>query len=129
MFSPEDKLRKVLVRVVEDLPYGLIIAEAFLKMHGSSISFAAGGGFEPAPELTCMRVLSRQQETSTRRQWSLQWELRPVRQTVVPGFVSVELDAYAKGAQPHDMQLVVVEPTASYDMETGADLGIVRGEQ
>ena len=58
MFSPEDKLRKVLVRVVEDLPYGLIIAEAFLKMHGSSISFAAGGGFEPAPELTCMRVIS-----------------------------------------------------------------------
>ena len=48
---------------------------------------------------------------------------------MVPGFVSMQVDAYAKGAQPHDMQLVVVEPTASYDMETGADLGIVRGEQ
>ena len=60
---------------------------------------------------------------------TLQWETRPARQTVVPGFVSVQVDAYAKGAQPQDRQLVMVEPKASYDMETGAELGIARGAQ
>ena len=48
---------------------------------------------------------------------------------MVPGFVSVQVDAYAKGAQPQDRQLVMVEPKASYDMETGAELGIARGAQ
>ena len=48
---------------------------------------------------------------------------------VVPDFVSVQVDAYGKGVQPQDKQLVVVEPKASYDMETGAELGIARGAQ
>ena len=39
------------------------------------------------------------------------------------------MDAYTKGAQPQDRQLAVVEPKASYDMETGAELGIARGAQ
>ena len=43
-------MRKILVRVVEDLPHGLIIEAAFPRKHGSIISFAAGGGFKPAPE-------------------------------------------------------------------------------
>ena len=50
VFSPEDRVHKVLVRVVEDLPYDLIIGEAFLRKRGSIISIAAGGGFKPAPE-------------------------------------------------------------------------------
>ena len=50
VFSPEDRVCKVLMRVVEDLPYGLIIGAAFLGMHDSIISFAADGGFKPAPE-------------------------------------------------------------------------------
>ena len=53
----------------------------------------------------------------------------PARQTVVPGFVSVQVDAHAKGVQPQDRQVVVVEPKASYDMETGADLGNARRAQ
>ena len=48
---------------------------------------------------------------------------------MVPGFVSMQVDAYAKGAQPQGMQLTVVEPKASYDMETGAELEIARGTQ
>ena len=50
VFSSEDRLRKILVRVVEDLPYGLIIGAAFLRKNGNIISFKAGGGFKPAPE-------------------------------------------------------------------------------
>ena len=48
---------------------------------------------------------------------------------MVPGFVSVQVDAYAKGAQLQDRQLVVLEPKASYDMETGAELGSASGAQ
>ena len=43
------ELPLVLSRVVEDIPYGLIIRAAFLRKHGSIISFAAGGGFKPTP--------------------------------------------------------------------------------
>ena len=52
---------------------------------------------------------------------TLQWELRPARSVLVPGFVSVQVDAYAKEFQPQDRQLVVVE--------TGAELGVIRGTQ
>ena len=48
VFTPENRVREVLVRVVEDLPYGLIIGAAFVRKKGSVISFAAGGGFKPA---------------------------------------------------------------------------------
>ena len=60
---------------------------------------------------------------------TLRWELRPARQAVVPGFVSVQVDGYAKGVQPQDRQLVVVEPTASYDVELGTELRVARGTQ
>ena len=192
VFSPEDRVRKVLVRVVEGLPYGLIIGAAFLRKNSSIISFAAGGGFKPAPESPWVPFISStsafSSKTAERKavSWqasvrpneevgpatigggatweqfcavkpprgeeepaeiaemptqpsegsaaweddgTLQWELRPARHTVVPGFVSVQVDAYAKGAQPQDRQLVVVEPKALYDMEAGAELGIARGAQ
>ena len=38
------------VRVVEGLPYGLILGAAFLREHESVLNFAEGGGFKPAPE-------------------------------------------------------------------------------
>ena len=60
---------------------------------------------------------------------TLQWELRLAREVVVPGFVSVQVDAYTKGVQPQDRQLVVVEPNKSYDMELGAEMGVARGAQ
>ena len=45
------------------------------------------------------------------------------------GLVSVQVYAYGKRAQLQDRQLVVVEPKALYDMETGAELVIARGAQ
>ena len=58
VFSTKDPVRKVLVRVVEDLPYGLNIGAALLGKHGSNISFAFGGGFKPAPESPWVDFLS-----------------------------------------------------------------------
>ena len=51
----------------------------------------------------------------------MQWELWPARQVMVPDFVSVREDAYAKRVQPQDRQLAVVERTAPHDMELEAE--------
>ena len=62
----------------------------------------------------------------------MQWELpptRPTRQVLVPVFVSIQADAYAKGVQPQNRQLVVMKPTAPDDMEVGAKLGVARATQ
>ena len=50
VFRMEARARKVLVRVVKDLPYRLIIGAVFLRENASVISFAAGGGYKPSPE-------------------------------------------------------------------------------
>ena len=50
VFIPEDRVRRMTVRVVTGLPYGLILGAAFLGQHGSVLNFAEGGGFKPAPE-------------------------------------------------------------------------------
>lgn len=50
VFILGDKVRNVVVRVVEDLRYQLIVGAAFVRKNGSVISFAVGGGFKPAPE-------------------------------------------------------------------------------
>ena len=47
VFPPQDQVRNVTVRVLEVLPYGLIVAAAFLPQNGSMINFADGGGFRP----------------------------------------------------------------------------------
>lgn len=57
---------------------------------------------------------------------TLQWQLLPTRCRVVPGFVSEEVDAHAKGVQSQDRQLVMVEPTGFYDIEAGAALALFR---
>ena len=54
---------------------------------------------------------------------NLKWGLQPARQVFVPGFVSVQVDVYAKALQPQD------HGAAPYDMETGAELGVARGTQ
>ena len=50
VFMPEDRVRRMTVRVVEGLPYGLILGAAFLRQHGCILNFAEGGDFKPAPE-------------------------------------------------------------------------------
>ena len=49
-FMPEDRVRRVTVRVVKGLPDGLILGAAFLQQHESVLNYAVGGGFKPAPE-------------------------------------------------------------------------------
>lgn len=58
MFTPEDKVRNVSVRVLEGRPYGFILGASFLPKHGSVVNFAEGGGFKPAPESPWVPFLS-----------------------------------------------------------------------
>ena len=50
VFMPEDRVRRMTVRVVKGLPYGLISSAAFLRQHGSVFNFPEGEGFRPTPE-------------------------------------------------------------------------------
>ena len=49
VFPSDDQVRNVTVRVVEGLPYGMIVGAAFLRQNGSMINFADRGGFKPTP--------------------------------------------------------------------------------
>ena len=51
------------------------------------------------------------------------------RKVMIPGGVSVEMDAKVEGAIPHSKTLVVVFPIAPYDLEDSATLGASRGVQ
>ena len=68
VFRPEDRVRKVLVRVVQDLPYGPIIGVAFLRKNGSLFSSTAGGGLNPAPESSWVPFISSMGVPSSRKE-------------------------------------------------------------
>ena len=60
---------------------------------------------------------------------TLHWQLRIANDVEVQGGISIQVDAFVKGPQPHVQQLVVVEPTKRYDLTLGMDLGVPRGAQ
>ena len=60
---------------------------------------------------------------------TLNWKLRIAKDVEFPGGTSIQVDAFVKGSQPQVQQLVVVEPTNSYDLKLGVDLGVPRGAQ
>ena len=47
VFPPEDKVWRVLFRVVRGLPYGLILGAGFFHAHASTLCYAPGKGFRP----------------------------------------------------------------------------------
>ena len=60
---------------------------------------------------------------------TLQYRLRLAQEAVVKGFISVQVDANARGVQPQDRQLIVVVINKPYGMELGAEMGVPRGTQ
>lgn len=191
VFPPEDRVHVVTVRVVDSLPYGLIIGAAFLRKNGSFLNFANDGGFKPTrgaawvPFMTHGKPIStsprkhtkgwKDQSVSQLDQFgaitshyytqhpfcalkppeaeeeppdigvpthiptigdavweddgTLQWILYNTSSLRVDGFVSVEIQAYVKGPQPQDRQLVLLTPLPPFDLELQADLGMARGVQ
>ncbi|CAM9872207.1 unnamed protein product [Choristocarpus tenellus] len=49
LFPPEDRVHNVTFRVVEGLPYGMVLGAAFCRQNKSVLSFREGEGFRPAP--------------------------------------------------------------------------------
>ena len=50
IFPPMDRVYEVTVRVVQHLPYSVVLGTAFMKENRSIISFDSIGGFKPSPD-------------------------------------------------------------------------------
>lgn len=199
VFPPDDHVHIISVRVVDRLPYGLIVGAAFMRKNGSVISFLDDDGFKPSPGSPWVPFLSHGRtpslsgkkvkgwrafspnkraiypqtledhtagmtdDTYDRREqfgavkpptaeteptdivppdvlpsvpmaaWeddcTLQWVLYNGKQVQVDGYVSLEVDAYVRGPQPQDRQLVMITPLPSFDLELAVELGVARGVQ
>ena len=60
---------------------------------------------------------------------TLQWELRLVVNAEVAGFVEKAVEAYVHGPQPSEKQLVMIQPSETFDTDRGAAVGLARGVQ
>ena len=49
VWAPEDKVHNLAVRVVDELPYGLIAGARFFRTNNSVLDFGVGKGFKPTP--------------------------------------------------------------------------------
>ena len=58
---------------------------------------------------------------------TLQWEFRLQQAVEVAGFVGVVVEGYVHGPQPSERQLVLIQPVAKYDTDSGAIVGMARG--
>jgi len=190
VFPPVDGIFATKVRVVDQLPIGLILGTEFMRRYESSMSFEGPGSgfFKPTP--TSLRVpLLPWLEQPRRRpdgasivdsdvtssatengavmtlngtEWTIsldddvqssapsdvlamealdlgatawedagtqQWDMSITREISVPGGVCAEIDVTVTGSLPHSKTLVVVYPTAPFDLEGKASLGVARGVQ
>ena len=202
VFPPVDKIFAVKVRVVDQLPLGLILGTAFMRRYESSLIFEGPGAgwFKPTPtsprvpflpwlerprerdrkelavEETAIEDGDQEEETveegdqedvlawvttladqewifsededqshsipevmamealelgatAWQDQGTQKWSMAVDRKVMIPGDVSVEIDAKVEGAIPHSKTLVVVFPIAPYDLEDPATLGVSRAVQ
>lgn len=80
VFPPEDQVRMLTVRVVDSLPYGLIMGAAFLREKGSVINFGNHGGFKPTPSSPWVPFLTQgQQQPISQRKQAKGWKVQPCR--------------------------------------------------
>ena len=49
VWAPEDKVHNIAERVVDELPYGLIVGARFFRTNNSVLDFGVGKGFKPTP--------------------------------------------------------------------------------
>ena len=55
---------------------------------------------------------------------TLQWELWLSLHVNVEGFVGLAVEGYVRGSQPSERQLVLIQPVAKYDTDSGAARGV-----
>ena len=77
------------------------------------------------PEVLAMEALELG-ATAWQDQGTQKWSMAVDRKVMIPGGVSVEMDAKVEGAIPHSKTLVVVFPITPYDLEDSATLGVSR---
>ena len=80
------------------------------------------------PEVLAMEALELG-ATAWQDQGTQKWSMAVDHKVMIPGGVSVEMDAKIEGAIPHSKTLVVVFPIPPYDLEDSATVGVSRGVQ
>ena len=83
--------------------------------------------FAPAPQPVPSLPLGSVVQEAWEDHGTLQWELRLSQPAKVKGFVGLAVVGYVTGPQPSERQLVLIQPVAKFDTDSGAVVGIARG--
>eukprot|EP00903_Cladosiphon_okamuranus_P006352 g6222.t1 len=108
------------------LPPGPVLQDVFCSVTWRSSLMDTT--IPPPPEaalLTALDLGSTAWEDSA----TLQWPVFLAHKQLVPGRVSVEVDARTLGPRPYAAQLLVVFPLKPFDPDQGADMAVARGVQ
>ena len=155
-FPSENRVRRITFRVVDGLPYGLIVGADYLRNEESILDFGPGKGFEhsqnvhwipfldhtPQSVLTASLTDSRaptavdaSHRTSQSHEdmaWeddsTLEWDVYLNNgDTSTDGYVGKVVGGYAVGPMLQDKQLAIILPKEAYDLGKTAMVGVARG--
>ena len=155
-FPAETRVRKITFRVVDGLPYGLIVGADYLKSEESILDFGPGKSFKHNPNAAWIRFLDhtppsaliasltaslattavdaahRTSQSHEDMAWeddsTLEWDVYLNNgNTSTEGYVSRVREGYAVGPMPQDKQLAIILPKEAYDLGKTAMVGVARG--
>ena len=155
-FPAETRVRKITFRVVDGLPYGLIVGADYLRNEESILDFGQGKGFKHNPNAAWMpfldhtppsaliasltdplamsavdaahRTFQPHEDMVWEDDSTLEWDVYLNNgDTSTEGYVSKVVGGYAVGPIPQDKQLAIILPKEAYDLGKTAMVGVARG--
>ena len=155
-FPAETRVRKITFRVVDGLPYGLIVGADYLRNEESILDFGSGKGFKHKPNAawipfldhtppsalianltdslatTAVDAAHRTFESHEDMAWeadsTLEWDVYLNNgDTSTEGYASQVVGGYTIGPMPQDKQLAIILPKKAYDLGKTAMVGVARG--
>ena len=91
IFPPVDRIFRARVRVVVDLPFGLILGAAYLRHYNSVLDFGGLGTFKPSGDSPCVPLLPAEQPRSAQPWRDSTHHLQPADQSgrfMAPGWTA-----------------------------------------
>ena len=154
-FPAETRIRNITFRVVDGLPYGLIVGADYLRSEESILDFGPGKGFKHNPNAawipfldhtppsaliasltdslatTTVDATHRTSQPVEDMAWeddsTLEWDAYLNNgDTSTEGYVSKVVGGYAVGPMPQDKQLAIILPQEAYDLGKTAMVGVAR---
>ena len=155
-FPAETRVRKITFRVVDGLPYGLIVGADYLRNEESILDFGPGKGFKHNPNAAWIPFLDHTPPSAliasltdslattavdaahrtSQSHEDMAWEDDSTREwdvylnngdTSTEGYVSKVVGRYAVGPMPQDKQLAIILRKDAYDLGKTAMVGVARG--